>query len=1764
MDRGLPSCPSQSLEVDLASAQGDLQKVPREWLLLDLEGGPERVYQIGAVFCGHVFERRGRFDLPRALRELDGFADAARAVLGHNILDHDLPILKQAAPELRLFQKPVIDTLFLSPLAFPENPYHRLVKDHKLVKDSVNDPVADARLAARVFCDQMRSFQVLAEAGSSDILAFYRYCFDSAGSVDRSHTQGIAELFAMLGARKLTSEEAGDILQNAVRDRVCADALARRLLPLLSTDSERAALAYIVSWLRVAGGNSILPPWVLRRFPLVSGLLDHLREIPCENPSCGYCRRFHDASGQLRRFFGFERFRQVPATQDGSSLQERIVSEGICGRPLLAILPTGGGKSLCYQLPALTRYDRRGLLTVVITPLQALMKDQVDNLTSRTGTPCAAALYGLLTPPERGEVLERIRLGDVAILYVSPEQLRNRTFRRVIGMREIGAWVFDEAHCLSKWGHDFRPDYLYAGRFIREMAAEQRVAIPPVFCFTATAKQDVKEEILEYFKKELLQELTVYEAGVERENLRFDVRVVKRTEKYEAIHTTLSERLAAHLDGCAIVYTATRQGAEDIADFLRFKGWTAAAFHGGMNAPEKRAVQDAFMTGDLAVITATNAFGMGIDKENIRLVLHADIPGSLESYLQEAGRAGRDLRDAECVLLYDEQDVETQFRLNSLSRLTRRDITQILRGLKRAARNPSGDVVITTGELLRDDAVETSFDSADLDADTKVKTAVAWLEKAHLIERNENLTRVFQGKLMVRNLDEARTRIAKLNLPESQQKKWLAITEALINADVDDKLKADDLAELPAFKESRDPQASPAERLMRTSEKVLRTLHRMAEAGLIEKGIVLSAFVRHKVKNPSMAMLEQISTVEEKMLKALQEASPDAAELGWVDLSLRRLNQRLKDEGLETSPELLRGLLKSVSLDGKGLAGSRGSLQFRHVSDDHYRVKMLRDWEALRATSRKRRAVARVILDAILSRIPEGTGPSAEVLVDFATEDLLRALKSHLYLSQSLKDPLAAIDRGLLYMHEHKVIILQQGLAVFRQAMSVRILPESGHRRYGKSDYEPLKIHYQERVFQVHVMNEYARRGAEKIKQALDLVLAYFTLDKTAFIRKFFPGRKELLDRAVSEAAYRRIVDELADPAQMAVVSAGEDRNMLVLAGPGAGKTRVVVHRCAYLLQVLRARPESILIVCFNHSAAVSLRRRLYELVGDAARGVTVQTYHGIAMRITGTSFAELAERDRGGEPPFDELIPEATRVLNGETDIPGFQPDEVRDRLLGRFRHILVDEYQDIDLEQYRLISALAGREDPDPDRKLTILAVGDDDQNIYTFRGANIQFILRFREDYRAQVHFLVQNYRSTAHIIEASNALIRLNRDRMKTDHPIRIDRHRAGQPRGGAWALIDPLGGGRVQRVRVHSGRDQVDAVLSEIRRLQSLCHDFSWTELAILSRTRGNLAPVRAACEVSKIPIQWGIGRQAAPALHRIREVHAFLDLLKQEGRASLRASTLETLLERLAGAQASSPWWRLLGDLIGHWKDETADSELPASMAIELFYESLAERRRENRMGSGVLLTTVHGAKGMELDHVFLLDGDWLSGANSGETEEEERRVFYVGMTRARLTLTLFERADQRSPHLKALQGDAILRREATGSEEHLAEEVHFTRYEALGLEDIHLGYAGRFPDTHPIHRRLARLEAGDILMPLMQGEVVVLVDSENQPVARLSRKGGECWRRRLDDVKGFRVLAMLKRTALDGEPAFRKNCRSGIWEFPWLEAVLSRSREGR
>ncbi|MDP9122955.1 MAG: DEAD/DEAH box helicase, partial [Acidobacteriota bacterium] len=529
-------------------------------LLLDLEtGAGQKILKIGAVYRGQTFERQGAFRLPQALEELDGFAAGADFVLGHNVLRHDLPILARWAPRLGLLGKPVIDTLVLSPLAFPENPYHRLVKGYKLIHDSQSDPLADARLAAKLFVEQWKSFAALSVI-EPERPAFYAFCFGDDGDGGQGHggRSGFGGVFSAHSQRPpMTTAEAGAYLAASLDGQVCRTALAALLAcGGLERSGQRAAWGFAVSWLRVAGGGSVLPRWVTEQYPETVELLDALRCRPCGDSGCAYCRADGDLEEQLRHFFDLPGFRPLPASLDGGSLQKVLVRHALDAKPLLAILPTGGGKSLCYQLPALVRHRRRGLLTLIISPLQALMQDQVEQLNHRTGLDRAAAINGLLTPPERGAILERVRLGEVALLYVSPEQLRNRSFQRAITQRELGGWVFDEAHCLSKWGHDFRPDYLYAGRFIRELAARQRQPPPPVTCFTATAKPDVQQEIADHFRRELEVELMTLGGNRRRAELEFQVEAATPTAKLTRIHALLAEHLRAAPEAAAVVYFA--------------------------------------------------------------------------------------------------------------------------------------------------------------------------------------------------------------------------------------------------------------------------------------------------------------------------------------------------------------------------------------------------------------------------------------------------------------------------------------------------------------------------------------------------------------------------------------------------------------------------------------------------------------------------------------------------------------------------------------------------------------------------------------------------------------------------------------------------------------------------------------------------------------------------------------------------------------------------------------------------------------------------------------------------------------------------------------------------------------------------------------------------------------------------------------------------------------------------------------------------------
>jgi ATP-dependent DNA helicase RecQ len=326
--------------------------------------------------------------------------------------------------------------------------------------------------------------------------------------------------------------------------------------------------------------------------------------------------------------FGFPRFRRG---------QEEIIDAILAGRDVMAVMPTGAGKSLCYQIPALILQG----LTVVISPLISLMKDQVHALQD-AGVP-AAVLNSSLSASEYGQTLARAARGDYRILYIAPERLRREDVHRLGAALGIALVVIDEAHCVSQWGHDFRPSYLLIAEFIALLPAR-----PITAAFTATATGKVREDILRILG--LKDPFTLF-TGFNRENLYFEVQ--QPPDKFR----TLMDYLEKHRDKSGIVYCSTRKTVEDLWDSLKLRGFPAARYHAGLDDRERHKNQDDFIYDRKALMVATNAFGMGIDKSNVSFVIHYNMPKNIESYYQEAGRAGRDGERADCILLYSPQDV---------------------------------------------------------------------------------------------------------------------------------------------------------------------------------------------------------------------------------------------------------------------------------------------------------------------------------------------------------------------------------------------------------------------------------------------------------------------------------------------------------------------------------------------------------------------------------------------------------------------------------------------------------------------------------------------------------------------------------------------------------------------------------------------------------------------------------------------------------------------------------------------------------------------------------------------------------------------------------------------------------------------------------------------------------------------------------------------------------------------------------------------------
>ena len=824
-------------------------------------------------------------------------------------------------------------------------------------------------------------------------------------------------------------------------------------------------------------------------------------------------------------------------------------------------------------------------------------------------------------------------------------------------------------------------------------------------------------------------------------------------------------------------------------------------------------------------------------------------------------------------------------------------------------------------------------------------------------------------------------------------------------------------------------------------------------------------------------------------------------------------------------------MLRSLADDHDANSQQRSSFELRQLNRDYLklRIKGGHSWRQIERFGEKRRALAGVLMEFLIGKLPPGSR-NKDLLVETSFGELVKALESDLELPHLIAPDQRrkAVEHVLLYLHRQDILTLNHGMTVMRRAMTIEVKKEDKRKTFLKEDYLRLDEHYREKRIQVHVIHEYAEVALKEMAEALRLVLDYFTDSKQAFIKRHFAGREDVLKLATSEASWKSIIESLSTT-QKLIVADDDDINRLVLAGPGSGKTRVIVHRIAYLLRVRRVPATSIVALTFNRHAANEVRKRLLALVGADAYGVSVLTYHSMAMRLTGTRF----ERgDTVDERALKRVLSDAVELLEGKRNVEG--EDNLREQLLRGYRYILVDEYQDIDDLQYRLVSALAGRH-AEEDGRLCIMAVGDDDQNIYAWRDTNNRYIERFREDYEASISFLVDNYRSSLRIIEAANQLIGQNSARLKEANPIQIDRARQELPAGGLWEEQDEQRKGRVLRLLIdpsdrERGNLQAQAAMLELERLLVL-EQGSWNGCAVLARTHRYLWPIQAWCEQHDIPYFLAADKETALPITRQCSFVAAIDYMREIEGTLCAVGAWQRLSD--SNQLVKAEWSNFFQIAFEQMRGELGDCQLGSGALIDWLYDYAREMRQQPK--DGLYLGTVHSAKGLEFRHVVLLDGGWSTQV---DTLADERRLYYVGMTRAEQTLALCEFAD----------GNPFSRSLMKGVQQHAFQgqplpELEL-RFQQLTLKESDISFAGRQSQHARIHKAIEALREGDPLTLKEEAGRYQLLDRQGNVVGRTAKS--------FQPQIGFahcEVAVVIVRFAEDSEEQYRDLNKCERWE---------------
>lgn len=1206
--------------------------------------------------------------------------------------------------------------------------------------------------------------------------------------------------------------------------------------------------------------------------------------------------------------------------------------------------------------------------------------------------------------------------GSASILYISPESLRSKTIERLVLGRKIARFVVDEAHCFSSWGQDFRVDYLYIGDFIKSIQEKKNLEDGiPVSCFTATAKQKVIEDIRDYFREKLSLNLELFTSKASRTNLQYKVfEKGDDEEKYQTARDLIEEKNCS-----TIIYVSRTKKAYSLAERLTKDGFNAKPYHGKMDKQEKSENQDAFINGETQIMVATSAFGMGVDKKDVEMVIHYEISDSLENYIQEAGRAGRDENiTADCFVLFNEEDLSKHFILLNQTKLSIKEIQQVWKAIKEITRFRS-----TVSNSALEIARKAGWDDSVVEIETRVTTAIAALEDAGYLKRGQNMPRIFANSILSKNAQEA---VDKINASERFQGKQKENGIRIIKKLFSSKSRKQSNEETA---ESRIDYIS--DHLGIVKEEVINIVNLLREEKILADAKDLTAYIKKSEnKNRSLNIVETYSKIENFLLPVFEEQEKV--------FHIKELNEEAEAKGIgDVTPNKIKTTVNFWAIKNwikRQISESR----------NHIAVLCLHPKELLKEKLEKRHELAQFIIEYLYEKSNTHTSnddlKQEEVLIEFSVHELKTTYEnsSNLFkINISIDD----IEDTLFYLSRIEAIKIEGGFLVVYNRLTIERTEQNNKKQYTKDDYQKLHQFYENKVQQIHIVGEYAKQMIRDYRTALQFVEDYFQLNYSSFLNKYFKGsRQNEIKKNITPAKFRQLFGELS-PTQLKIINDNDTKHIVVAAGPGSGKTRVLVHKLASLLLMEDVKHEQLLMITFSRVAATEFKKRLLELIGNAANYIEIKTFHSYCFDLLG-KVGSLEKSD-------DILRKTIEKIKNNEVETSRITKTV-----------LVIDEAQDMDKDEFDLINTLI-----EQNEEMRVIAVGDDDQNIYEFRGASSKHLEQFIQQNNAFKYELVENYRSKNNLVHYSNQFVTRISHRLKQT-PI----------------IAKQNDNGKIKLIRYQS-ENLINPLVQDI-----LATELSGTTCVL---TKTNEEALQTTGLLLKNDVQAKlIQSNDGFDLYNLSEVRYFLNQLNlKDDVFIINDDVWANAKQALVNEFRNSSKLEICNNIIRDFETTNPKSKYKSDLEVFIRESKLEDFFSENV--ETIFVSTIHKAKGKEFDNVFLM----LENINP--TTDETKRLLYVAMTRAKRNLTV---------HLNSNFLDNLT---ATNLERVENKENHLSPNELvmhLYLKDVWLDYF--------INKQyfISQLKSGDKLM--LNGDECL--DSNGKSILKFSRQFVE----QLEDMK--------------------------------------------